>query len=394
MRLRLLAVTFLAAGLGFTTFLAAPPKQVKILPGSVMRGEQVVDDNGCFSCHAMDGQGGNRAPDFAQLAGRSKTPGSLATTMWNHSPRMWAEFETTGRQVPKLTSTESADLFAYFYSTLYFAPKGDPARGQNLFQDRNCVSCHSEVLDQRPVKSLLGKWTDLKDPVAWAERMWNHSNEMVAATSNRGIEWPRFSEQDIVDLVVFLSRLSPDSPQSGAFGIGEPDQGRIAFESTCESCHTFGPTDRTKVDLLARSRPSTIMGYAAAMWNHAPLMRNRDTSLSTEVRPGEMRDLMAFLFSQRYFFEQGNASKGAAVFEAKRCANCHEARRAETGAPDLSKVSEEFSPITLTSALWRHGPSMLRAMKQQGLSWPEFQNDEMTDLIAYLNSRLITRVAR
>ena len=362
-----------------------------------MRGEELVDDNGCLGCHALDGQGGTRAPDFAQLAGRSKTPASLATTMWNHSPRMWAEFESAGQQVPKLTSSEAADLFAYFYSTLYFAAKGDPVRGQNLFQDMSCISCHSEVLEPRPVKSLLGSWTDLKDPVAWAERMWNHSDEMVAATSNRGIDWPRFSEQDLVDLVVFLSRLSPDSPQSGAFGIGEPEMGRTAFESNCESCHTFGDTDRSKVNLLARTRPSTIMGYAAAMWNHAPMMRARGASLSRpsrEVRPGEMRDLMAFLFSQRYFLEEGNVSQGARVYEAKNCANCHEVRRAETGAPDLSKVTEEYSPITLTSALWRHGPTMLRSMRQQGLAWPEFQDAEMTDLIAYLNSRLITRIAR
>jgi len=45
--------------------------------------------------------------------------------MWNHSPRMWAEFKATQREPPPLTSPEAADLFAYFYATLYFAPQGD-----------------------------------------------------------------------------------------------------------------------------------------------------------------------------------------------------------------------------------------------------------------------------
>jgi hypothetical protein len=36
---------------------------------------------------------------------------------------------------------------------------------------------------------------------------------------------------------------------------------------------------------------------------------------------------------------------------------------------------------------------MLKAMKQQNIEWPEFEKSEMTDLIAWLNSRIITRIA-
>jgi cytochrome c551/c552 len=307
---------------------------------------------------------------------------------------MWAEFKTTGRQVPLMTSSEAADLFAYFYATLYFAPAGDPLRGQALFQNKGCAGCHSEVLDTRPANPFAGKWTELKDPITWAERMWNHAPEMVSATANRGVQWPRLSEQDMVDLLVFLGRLSDDSPQSGAFVIGEPEQGRPIFERTCESCHSFGQEDRSRVDLLDRARPRTVMGYTAAMWNHAPAMRNRGGSAALKINPGEMRDLIAFLFSQRYFFEQGDAGRGRNVYQQKGCATCHETRRTQIGAPDLSRVTEEYSPITLTSALWRHGPAMLDAMREQGLTWPEFRRAEMTDLIAYLNSRLVVRIAR
>jgi hypothetical protein len=63
-------------------------------------------------------------------------------------------------------------------------------------------------------------------------------------------------------------------------------------------------------------------------------------------------------------------------------------------APDLSQATERFSPITLTSALWRSGPAMLKAMKQRKMEWPEFHGSEMTDLIAFLNERLITRIGR
>jgi mono/diheme cytochrome c family protein len=100
------------------------------------------------------------------------------------------------------------------------------------------------------------------------------------------------------------------------------------------------------------------------------------------------------LFSQRFFFEQGDRARGRAVYEKKACVTCHELRRKQLGAPDLAQAAEVFSPITLTAAAWRHGASMHAAMEQQGIAWPEFHGSEMTDLIAYLNSRLHVRIAR
>ena len=106
-----------------------------------------------------------------------------------------------------------------------------------------------------------------------------------------------------------------------------------------------------------------------------------------------MSDLIAFLFSQSYFFPRGNTASGRRIFENKQCAGCHEERRKETGAPELTQASEAYSPITLASAAWSHGPSMFHMMQQKGIPWPQFQGGEMADLIAYLNSRVVQRVA-
>jgi hypothetical protein len=39
------------------------------------------------------------------------------------------------------------------------------------------------------------------------------------------------------------------------------------------------------------------------------------------------------------------------------------------------------------SALWLHGPAMLRRMDQAKIAWPRFSNaQEVADMIAYLNS--------
>jgi cytochrome c2 len=375
---------------------AATVGQVKVMPGDVASGERVLEQKGCLSCHSLNGKGGNRAPDFSNPTGRTNKPGLLASEMWNHSPSMWAEFESQNKTVPAITSAEAADLFAYFYATLYFAPKGDAARGRQVFEDKRCVSCHGEILDGKSArsldKSLMDKWTDVKDPIVWAERMWNHSNEMLSATTNRGINWPRLSERDVVDLVTFLSKLPDTEPQQVAFAVGDPSLGRSVFDRTCVTCHSFGP-EKPKIDLLTKSAPSSVTDYIADMWNHAPEMRSRGGQ-TEKLASGDMRNLIAFLFAQRFFFEPGDSAKGRKVYDSKGCGNCHEARRSQTGAPDLTLATEAYSPITLTASIWRHGPAMLKAMKQQKIEWPEFEKSEMTDLIAWLNSRIVTKLAQ
>jgi hypothetical protein len=36
---------------------------------------------------------------------------------------------------------------------------------------------------------------------------------------------------------------------------------------------------------------------------------------------------------------------------------------------------------------------MMNVMKRERIAWPEFKKGEMADLIAFLNSRLIVRIA-
>ena len=154
----------------------------------------------------------------------------------------------------------------------------------------------------------------------------------------------------------------------------------------------MGVREKSKVDLLDRKAPESVTGYIAAMWNHAPDMKRKGGS-TPKLAAGQMSDLIAFLFSQRFFFEPGNAERGKRVYESKSCAMCHDMRREAMGAPDLSKTVEAYSPILLTSAAWRHGSTMMKVMKQERIVWPEFRKGEMADLIAFLNSRLIVRIA-
>jgi cytochrome c2 len=361
--------------------------QLKVLPGSATRGEKLLMEKGCINCHRFGERGGRRAPDLTRTPPHASTPGLLASAMWNHAPSMW------GQKI-ELTSAEAADLFAYMYSALYFAPAGDAARGETVFRKKNCADCHS----QTPVAGAPGRpisaWTSVNDPIAWAGRMWNHASDMSQAMAKKEVSWPKLSGQEVADLMIYFRSLPALRSRSATFGMGEPEEGRLTFERSCESCHSFGPGIGKKIDLLQRRPPQTVTGYIAAMWNHAEVMRARGTvGQFPKLDPEEMPHLIAFLFSQSYFFERGDAARGRRVFENKSCASCHERRRAEIRAPDLTQSAELYSPITLTSAVWHHAPAMFEAMKREGVSWPQFHGSEMADLIAYLNSRVIVRIA-
>ena len=377
--------------LGVFAIAAHSAVQIQTIPGSVAKGEQVIRQSGCLDCHALKGEGGTRGPDFATLSDDADTPAALATAIWNHSPLMWSVARSAGRPLPNLSQNDVADVFSFFFATLYFEPHGSATRGRSVFISKDCVDCHSEVLNVQELNPFLNKWTQLRDPASWAEQFWNHANEMTSATNLRGVNWPELSERDVADLMMFLSSL-PTAPKEGpAFQIGDPLIGKNVFERSCESCHTLGPTDRSRIDLLKRSRRTSVAGYVAAMWNHAPKMKRRNGTLPN-LAAGEMQDVIGYLFLQQYFYEEGSVDRGHRVFESKGCADCHQGRRAP-GAPDLAATVQAYTPISITASIWRHGPSMEATLRQQGKEWPEFRRSEMIDLMAYLNSLLRTQIA-
>ena len=383
-----LAALFIICGLVPFVFPLPVSAQISIIPGSSARGAELFRQKSCVECHAAN-------------APRASTPMTLATALWNHSPKMWRAQQQ--RQIrPMLDSTETADLFAYFFSLAYFTAPGDANRGALLFERKMCSRCHAVALNRRITTAHkptlqtappISTWSDVSDPLVWAERMWNHSGAVYADLATNGVEWPQFSTTDMLDLLAYL-RTVPESPSPLAnFQLGDPEFGRLVFERNCESCHSFGSaTTEHKIDLVRRPAPDLLTGYVTAMWNHAPAMRRLAGKNFPSLTPGDMSNLVAYLFAKRYFDEEGDAGRGARVFESKKCVLCHEQNRQQTQAPDLAQATERFSPVTIGAAVWRHGPLMSEKMQQQNIDWPKFKGSEMSDLIAFLNKRLVILV--
>ncbi len=341
------------------------------------RGRKLFDTLSCVGCHAVDGKGGSIGPDLGRIVDRGFTPATLAATMWNHAPAMWAAMKQQGISAGYMNEQNAADLFAFFYSVHFFEMPGDAARGKRAFTLRGCSNCHGLTKGLLPRVEPVSQWESLADPVQLTEAMWNHAPIMLAEAQMKQQAWPVLTAQELTDILVYLRNLPFPPSRPPVFQIGGGSDGEAVFRARgCVGCHP------SVADLAAGTSSKTLTEVAAAMWNHEPLMAKVGT---TPVRfaPDEMRDLLGYLWAQQFFKDTGVAAVGRRVFTTKRCASCHE----NAGkAPRLAGAGN-FNGATMVSALWRHGPSMLEHMKQEGAPWPRFDGSQMADLIAYLNTK-------
>ena len=341
------------------------------IPMDSQRGDRLFETQGCIQCHKLKGQGGTTAPDLGRVLDRAYTPAELAGAMWNHAPAMWGTIQQKGVKVGELDQQTAADLFASFYSARYFEMPGDAARGKRLFTEKSCTNCHGLNTSPNNQAKPVNQWQSITDPVAMVGAMWNHSPAMWNELSKKKLASPSLTAQDLSDLLVYLRNASPamrSAPQT--FRITAGDDGAKLFESKgCLACHKS-----------QQFSVMTLTGVAAAMWNHAAFLHLEPPRLNTD----EMREVLSYSWAKPFFESNGDAAKGKRVFASKHCADCHSG---SGPGPLLTDKAGSWNGITMVSALWRHGPSMLSEMKQKKIPWPVFRAGEMPDLIAFINEK-------
>jgi cytochrome c551/c552 len=340
-----------------------------------VRGEKVFQERGCSGCHSAPGTGVKSAPDVGASIDRNFTPAMLAATMWNHAPTMWSAMGQRGTPIPQLSEQEAGDLFAFFYSSRYFDRPGDAARGKRIFTAKHCADCHG-LTNPGPGGALpLSEWRSLQSSIALAQAMWNHAGRMKEQFDRSNIPWQPLMAQELTDIFVYARSVPAIRGQKTSFELASGDRGAEIFaEKGCAGCH------KGELALEGRLQDKTVLEIAVAMWNHAPKM---SPGAAQRFEPGEMGQLLNYLWARPFFAGGGDAGRGHKVFVAKGCGSCHFDRT--SGAPDLSKLKGNFDAIAMVTAIWRHGPIMLERMKQKNVAWPRFEGREMSDMIAYLN---------
>jgi cytochrome c len=350
-----------------------------LLPGNVKEGWKVFATKKCNLCHAIWGEGGKGGPDLGTLPESYVSQAQLAALMWNHGPEMWGRMAIKKMPFQKMEKNEMADLFAFLYFIRYMDEPGDPQKGKALMEAKGCIKCHAV---KEGAKGDLSRWGMYVNPILWAQMMWNHTPQMEQEMRKKGLLRVEFKGNEMVDLIAHIRSISSKGEKI-YLSPGDPQLGDKLFsQKGCVQCHF------PKGDLdLSRKKdfPRTLAQLAGAMWNHSYEMWRKMEEKGIKrlaLSPQEMADIIAYLFSTRYFDEPGDAERGKAAFIKKQCSLCH--GKGAKG-PNLSSLKGQISPILMAQTMWNHGPVMLEQMRKAKVSWQKMDGKEMVDLMEYLN---------
>ncbi len=371
---------------------AAPGQPLFSPTQDPLAGSRVFGAKGCVRCHAAGGAGGKIGPDLGRVQ-RARTFYDLAAALWNHAPRMAERMRQLDITRPQLNAREMGDLAAFLFTLDYFDPRGKADAGRRLFVAKRCVVCHQVGGTGGVVGPSLDGLRQYASPIYLATVMWNHGPEMASAMRAKGIPRPTFKDTELADLIAYVNEASPVIPQGPLYVLpGRVGQGRSLFaQKRCVDCHSVGGRGgKVGPDLAERSRSLSLLQFATAMWNKGPAMLEAMRTMSVPVpqlRPEEMADIVAYLYSARYFAQTGDPRKGALVAASKGCLGCH-ALHGERGkvAVDLAEVRGIDSPAAVLSALWNHSFVRDPQPARGRATWPEIGPQEMADLTAFLQS--------
>ncbi len=167
--------------------------------GSPRRGQEIFEKKGCQVCHGPKGQNLDKS-----LLRKSLT--EIVGIMWNHSNLMWEEMRERGLNIPNFNNREMADLVAFLYYIPYYGENADLAAGQKVFEEKGCISCHSqEAVTEREGLDL--KSVSQNSVLDLISAMWNHVPEMEKMVTEFNLVWPRFTEAEMKNLIRYIQSL-------------------------------------------------------------------------------------------------------------------------------------------------------------------------------------------
>lgn len=123
--------------------MAQDQTRVYAIWGNPNDGRKVYAAKGCGRCHAINSVGPTIGPDLGRPLARPQTITQLAGAMWNHAPEMRKLAQEKGLKWAGFKESELRDLIAYLYFLRMLDQPGDVRRGERLFDDKRCSTCHA-----------------------------------------------------------------------------------------------------------------------------------------------------------------------------------------------------------------------------------------------------------
>ena len=190
--------------------LAAPAADA---PGDAGLGRAIFEGKGCGRCHLPQGQEQGMGPAL-EVIRRPQGAFQLAGRLWNHAPGMFATFEKEGLKWPEMAREQMADLMAYLMAEPSRDPAPDLFQGGVMVIRKGCLKCHQlQGEGSSAAIDLIRYHGRYESPVTWATTVWNHSPKMAGLAARSGILYPRFSGNEMGNLVEFLRGAAVASPR-------------------------------------------------------------------------------------------------------------------------------------------------------------------------------------
>ena len=152
-------------------------------------GEKLFASKGCTECHV-----GKRT---LELLLKNQTLTEIAVDMWNHQPSM-------KNPPPTFTPEEMQQIIQYIWAKQYFRGTGSETRGKTVFAAKNCATCHNDSASGAP---KLGKGKDAYSDITMVAALWDHGPQMLDSMTARKLAWPRFTAQEMEDVIAYLNSL-------------------------------------------------------------------------------------------------------------------------------------------------------------------------------------------
>jgi mono/diheme cytochrome c family protein len=196
-------VVMLTIGGGVWAAALGPAGPASGQPRHPEMGRTLFVEKQCARCHLPRGERG-MGPALEELQ-RPQGEMELAGRLWNHAPGMAAALTEKAFEWPQIRPEEMADLMTYLQADAARDPQPQLDKGQLTLLRKGCLKCHSLRREGGRIEpDLAERRDDYESAAAWAATMWTHTPRMAAMASRRGLPYPRFSGEEMGNLVGFL----------------------------------------------------------------------------------------------------------------------------------------------------------------------------------------------